>query len=104
MQSIVLRPGRKPLEQFRKSLSQIGSSTIFTSICTTRSLRVAIPSGRIFPLRLNGGECFLGHPVNSRGFGSLIGEHQGQCFEYPLFSADETVQVVELVSWIVLCL
>ena len=57
---MVRRPGRKPFEQFKKSLSQIGSSSIFSAICTTRSSIVGIPSGRCLPFVLGIQHRFTG--------------------------------------------
>jgi hypothetical protein len=39
------RLGLNPYEFSSKSASKIGSMTIFTAICTTRSLIVGIPNG-----------------------------------------------------------
>src|SRR5690554_4906803 len=47
-----LRPGRYPWEQSRKSASKMGSRISLAAVCTTRSLTVGIPRGRVFPFAL----------------------------------------------------
>ena len=46
MASSAARLGRNPSEQGSMSASKIGSSTIFTAACTTRSRTLGIDSGR----------------------------------------------------------
>ena len=45
-----LRFGRNPCEQFRKTGSYTACSTSRSTSCTSLSVKVGIPSGRIFPL------------------------------------------------------
>src|SRR6266567_1414025 len=51
---------------------------------------------------LRGIKHLFRHTVNSCCLGSLIGKDETQCFVYPLFLADKSVEMVEFVRWIVL--
>ena len=52
MASCARRPGRNPYEKGWKSSSKMGSSTILSAACTTRSRTVGMPSRRNLPLAL----------------------------------------------------